>query len=197
MAKDKATNPSIANYGDHEMITPVNALRTAVSQVSGSGPHDDPIARAENALAQLSGQFSSWMDSECDRLDAARRDVKTRGFIKATREALFHAAHDIRGEAATFGYPFVAASADSLCRLIEHTPDASRIPMALVDQHVDAVRAIIRENARPDIAQIAEALTRRLREVTDEFLAHENRDRPEVLAGILSPSLAPGSEPTA
>jgi hypothetical protein len=196
MAKDKAASPLIADYGDHEMITPANALRMAVSQVSGSGPHDDPIARAEDALAQLSGQFSSWMESECERLDAARRNVKARGFIKATREALFHAAHDIRGEAATFGYPFVAASADSLCRLIEHTPDASRIPMALVDQHVDAVRAIIRENARPDIAQIADALTRRLREVTDEFLAHENRDRPEVLAGILSPSLAPGGDQT-
>jgi hypothetical protein len=38
-------------------------------------------------------------------------------------------------------------------------------------------------------------LTRRLREVTDDFLARENKDRPDVLAGILSPPLAP-SEPS-
>ena len=35
---------------------------------------------------------------------------------KATRDALFHAAHHIRGEAATFGFPAVAAPADSLSK---------------------------------------------------------------------------------
>ena len=133
--------------------------------------------------------------TECARLDAARNNVKAKGFNKATRDALFLAAHDIKGEAATFGYGFVASSADSLCRLIDHTPDMNRIPMTLVDQHVDAVRAIVREKARPDVAQIADALTRRLREVTDDFLAQENNDRPDVLAGILAPPLAP-TEPS-
>jgi HPt (histidine-containing phosphotransfer) domain-containing protein len=192
MAKSKGMKPSVATYGDYEMITPANPLRMAVSEVPGEpGKDGDPVARAEAALAELSSEFTSWMDSECERLDAARRDVKAKGFIKATREALFHAAHDIKGEAATFGFPYVASSADSLCRLIEHTPDMKRIPLALVDQHVEAVRAIIREKARPDIAQIAEALTKRLREVTDEFLAQENKDRPDVLAGIFAPSIAP------
>jgi HPt (histidine-containing phosphotransfer) domain-containing protein len=131
------------------------------------------------------------MDSECERLDAARRAIKAKGFNKATREALFLAAHDIKGQAATFGYPEVAASADSLCRLIEHTPETTPIPMPLVDQHVDAVRAIIREGVRAGRALTADALTKKLRTVTDEFLAHENRDRPDVLEGILAPPLAP------
>ena len=111
---------------------------------------------------------------------------------KTTREALFLAAHDIKGEASTFGFPWIATLADSLCRLIEHTPDMSRIPFSLVDQHVDAVRAIFRESARPDVATLADALGQKLREVTDEFLAHENRDRPDYLDGILAPPLAPG-----
>lgn len=192
MPKNKEMKPSVATFGDYEMITPANPLRMAVSEVAGTpGKNDDPVARAEAALADLSSEFTAWMDSESERLDAARRDVKAKGFSKATREALFHAAHDIKGEAATFGYPYVASSADSLCRLIDHTPDMKRIPLALVDQHVDAVRAIIREKARPDIAQIADALTNRLREVTDEFLAQENKDRPDVLASILAPPIAP------
>jgi hypothetical protein len=187
--RDKAGKPSVATYGDYEMITPPNSLRLAVSKLDDPG--DDPVARAEAALAQLSSEFSSWMDSECERLDKARCEIKSKGFLKATRDALFHAAHDIKGEAATFGYPWVAASADSLCRLIELTPDMRRIPVSLLDQHVDAVRAIIREKARPDIKDIADKLTRRLREVTDEFLLAENKDRPDVLEGILSPPLAP------
>jgi HPt (histidine-containing phosphotransfer) domain-containing protein len=194
MARDKAAKPSVATYGDYEMITPPNGLRMAVSVVSDKDAHDEPVARAEEALARLSSEFSGWMDSECARLDQARNDAKSRGFYKATRDALFHAAHDIKGEAATFGYPWVAASADSLCRLIELTPDMSRIPITLVDQHVDAVRAIIREKARPDIADIAEKLNKRLREVTEEFLVRENKDRPDTLEGILSPSLAPNDQ---
>jgi HPt (histidine-containing phosphotransfer) domain-containing protein len=188
MAKDRRDKASVATFGDYELITPPDRLRMAVSQNVDTG---DPVARAEEALAQLSGEFSSWMDTECERLDAARQKVKDKGFTQRTHEALFHAAHDIKGQAATFGFPLVAPCADSLCRLLEHTPDMKRIPIALADQHADAIRAIVREAARPDIEQLAAALTKRLREVTDEFLAQENKDRPEVLASILTPSIVP------
>ena len=69
----------------------------------------------------------------------------------------------------------------------------TRIPLALVDQHVDAVRAIAREHTRADISGIAGALMRRLREVTDEFLRAENSDRPDYLESIFAPPLAPGA----
>ena len=86
----------------------------------------------------------------------------------------------------------MASAADSLCRLIEFTPDATRIPLKLVNQHVDAVRAIYREYSRSDAEELAGRLTRRLREVTDEFLIHENRNRPDVLEQITGgPSIVP------
>ena len=53
------------------------------------------------------------------------------------------------------------------------------------------MRAIHREYARSDAKQLAATLTKRLREVTDEFLVHENRDRPEVLEQLKAPSIAP------
>jgi HPt (histidine-containing phosphotransfer) domain-containing protein len=191
---NKSNKPSVATYADHEVISPPNKLRMAVSVVAPQELDDDPVARAELALLQLSGEFSAWMRSECDRLDLARNEVTAKGFNKITRDALFHAAHDIKGAAATFGFPGVAAPADSLCRLIEHTPDVTRIPVALVNQHVDAVRAIIRENTRPDVAAIADALTQRLRQVTDEFLAHANRERPDYLKGVLAPPIVPADQ---
>lgn len=191
MASRKDDTPSVATYADHEVITPPHELRRVVSQVADDA-HDDPIARAEAALEQLSTEFSGWMQAECERLEAARRDVGHLGFNEVTHDALFRAAHDIKGEAATFGYPQAAGVVESLCRLLEHTPDMQRIPVALVDQHVDAVRAVIREYARADLAEIASALTRRLREVTDDFLKNENRHRPDYLESIFSPPLAPG-----
>jgi HPt (histidine-containing phosphotransfer) domain-containing protein len=191
MATPKNT-AAIATYGDHEVITPENKLRKAVSvKPDMPGEDDDPVARAERALAELSSEFGSWMESECDRLDKARQAISKGGFSKVNRDALFHAAHDIKGEAATFGFPLVASAADSLCRLIEYTPDVTRIPIKLVEQHVDAVRAIHREYSRSDAEELAAMLTGRLREVTDEFLLFQNRDRPDVLEQITGPSIAP------
>src|ERR1700722_1623473 len=187
MAARKDETPSIATYADHEVITPPHTLRKAVR--SSSDPNDNPVARAEAALAQLSSEFDGWMQAECERLEAARRAVKQQGFTAKTHDALFRAAHDIKGEAPTFGYPAVAAIADSLCRLVEHTPEMTRIPMTLVDQHVEAVRAVTREHSRADFLEVARALTKRLREVTDEFLKRENSFRPDYLEHIFAPSL--------
>jgi len=189
MRRSKET-AAIVTYGDHEVITPENKLRGAVTKVAAGGDNEDPVARAEKALAKLSPEFDSWMDSECDRLDKARRDLLT-DFNPANKEALFHAAHDIKGEAATFGYPALAVAAESLCRLIEHTPEATHIPPRLVDQHVDAVRAIYREYAKSDAKKLAARLTKRLREVTDDFLMQKNRNRPEVLEQLGGPSIVP------
>ena len=180
-------NPPVSTFPDHDVITPPNKLRKAIKKASVRD--EDPVVRAEQALAGLSSEFSTWMQQECDRLDAARHKIREIGFNKATRDALFHAAHDIKGEAATFGYPAVAATAESLCRLVEHTPTMEDIPVALVEQHVDAVRAIIREYSRSDAQQLATTLNRRLREVTDEFLVRENQDRPDHLEAILGPTL--------
>jgi HPt (histidine-containing phosphotransfer) domain-containing protein len=189
MATPKNT-AAVATYGNHEVIVPENKLRKAVS-LKPISIHDDPVARAEAALAALSTEFGSMMDEECDRLDKARQNLAKDGFSKTNKERIFHAAHDIKGEAATLGFPLVAAAADSLCRLIEYAPDVTRIPLKLVDQHVDAVRAIHREYSRSNAELLAAALTERLREVTDEFLIHENRDRPDVLEQITGPPLAP------
>ena len=190
MSRRKDNAPSVATYADYEVITPPHELRKVLAPAGDV--IDDPVARAEAALAELSSEFSGWMDSECDRLEAARQDVKRHGFTQKGHDILFRAAHDIKGEASTFGFPAVAGVAESLCRLIEHTPDMQHIPLALVDQHVDAIRAVVREYARPDLTDAATALTRRLREVTDEFLKSENSFRPDYLENIFAPPLVPG-----
>lgn len=194
MVQRKNDNPSVATYADHELITPPHQLRKAVAAAADGD--DDPVARAEAALAELSSEFADWMQSECARLEAMRQNVVGAGMTKQAHEALFRAAHDIKGEAATFGYPEAAGIAESLCRLLEHTPEIERIPLKLVDQHVDAVRAVTREHARPDLSAVAGALEQKLRDVTDEFLRRENSFRPDYLESIFSPPLAPGSAGT-
>lgn len=151
----------------------------------------EAIARAEAALAALSEEFTDWMKEDCDRLDAARLRVHQKGLASEARDELFRAAHDIKGQAATFGYPLAAEAADSLCRLLLNAADPARIPLVLIDQHVYGVRAIVRENAREEDNAIARALVQSLRRLTDDFLAHEAPPPPEQTDPVAGPPLAP------
>uniref|UniRef100_Q07P38 Hpt protein n=1 Tax=Rhodopseudomonas palustris (strain BisA53) TaxID=316055 RepID=Q07P38_RHOP5 len=190
MAKPKPPALKVETFADHQVITQPNPLRRAVRVISDDEA-DDPIARAEQALAALSGEFNDWMASECQRLTAAYDAATRHGYSKATRDELFRAAHDIKGEAATFGYPSAAAAAESLCRIIDHAPDLAKVPAELLGNHVKAILAIVREHARIDRFGVEHELSRRLRAVADDYLTAVNHDRPEHLEAILAPSLVP------
>src|SRR6266404_2002116 len=116
MAKAKPGDIEIKTFADHHVITQPNPLRKVLRRVSEKDL-DDPVARAEKALAGLSGEFKNWMAIEADRLSAAHAAILKTGFTSTTRAELFRAAHDIKGHAATFGYPSAGAAADSLCRI--------------------------------------------------------------------------------
>ena len=191
MAKDKPGTIEVKSFGTHHVITQPNPLRKMLLRVPESDL-DDPVGRAEKALAGLSGEFKEWMTIEADRLSAAHATVLREGFNDKTREELFRAAHDIKGDAATFGYPSAAAAAESLRRIIEHAPDLAAVPDQLIAHHINAVQAIVRNRTKLDTAVVAGVLSKQLRGIADEFLTHANRDRPEHLEAILAPSIVPG-----
>jgi hypothetical protein len=183
--------PDVSTFADHEIIIPHHKLSQTVTVTDRDfTPDIEAIARAETALAELSGEFAGWMKAECDRLDAARVQVRSIGLSYRTREELFRAAHDIRGQGTTFGYPLAAAAADSLCHLLEYSMDKDSIPQMLIDQHVDGVRAIIREDAG-DSSKIARMLAASLRKLTDDFLMQESRHRRDDLESMVAPTLVP------
>jgi chemotaxis protein histidine kinase CheA len=191
MAKEKPSSLNVQAFADHHVITQPNPLRRVLRRVDEK-ELDDPVARAEQALAGLSGEFKDWMAIECERLAAAHAAILKDGFTTDTSQELFRAAHDIKGDAATFGFPTAAAAAESLCRIIEHAPDLERVPPELIAHHINAIQAIVRDNAGINNAGVAAALSKKLRGVADEYLAAVNRDRPEHLEAILAPSIVPG-----
>ncbi|MGA2057542.1 MAG: Hpt domain-containing protein [Bradyrhizobium sp.] len=189
MANSKA-DIEVKKFSDHHVITQPNPLRKVLRRVADDDI-DDPVARAEQALSGLSGEFRQWMEIEVGRLAAAHAAILNSGFTKTTRDELFRAAHDIKGDAATFGFPSASAVAESLCRIIEHAPDLARVPPDLIVHHINAIQAIVHEHTKLDTISMSNELSRRLRGVADEYLARVNRDRPEHLEIILAPSIAP------
>lgn len=190
MAKNRSSDIEVKAYSTHHVIVQPNPLRTVLRRVGEDDP-DDPVARAEEALQGLSGEFTNWMKIEADRLSAAWDAIANGGLSDAARGELFRAAHDIKGDAATFGFPSAGAAANSLCRVIEHAPDLSKVPADLIMHHINAVQAIVRQRTKLDTVAMANELSRQLRSIADEFLTRANRDRPEHLEAILAPSIAP------
>ena len=179
----------VETFADHQVIRQPNPLKRAVKRIAENA--DDPVARAEKALEGLSDEFENWMKKECDRLANAHRLIIETGLNTTTQDELFRAAHDIKGDAATFGFPMAAAAADSLCRIMEHAPDsrsAGRPGRASCEcDPGDRARA---QEAR--CRQRRRRASKKLRGVADEYLTAVNQDRPEHLEVILGPSIVPG-----
>src|SRR5260370_11303197 len=190
MAKDKSAI-EVKAFADHHVITQPNHLGKVLHRAAEKDL-DDPVARAEKALAGLAGEFKNWMIIETDRLSAAHVAILKDGFTDLSRAELFRAAHDIKGDAATFGYPSAGAAAESLCRIIEHAPDLDEVPSNLIAHHINAIQAIVRERTKLDTVSMASELSLQLRGIADAYLTHATRDRPEHLEAILAPSIVPG-----
>ena len=155
---------------DAEFMAPPADLRKKVKQRASKAGDPDPVAAAEAALARMADSFGDWMSEETQRLAELWTAADLTDYEEETREALYRAAHDIKGQAATLGFPVAGRIAASLCRLLDGIDLPDRLPRELVRQHVQSVRAIIVENARDETSPTARLLAERLGEVTDDYL---------------------------
>ena len=131
----------------------------------------EAIAKAEAALKGLSSQFGQWLQDEVAKLEAAREAVRSQGATRATLDRLFTHAHDLKGLGATYEFPLVTRIAGSLCKLLGDGDTRLSTPMALVDAHVNTIRAAVRDNIRDSDNPIGQALASELERHTAEYLA--------------------------
>ena len=110
----------------------------------------DTVARADNALQEMSGSFQQWLEEEVGRMQDARLAGEAGGWSFEAIDRLFGASHDVKGLGATFEYPLATRIAASLCRLIETDAGkqlAQRDPSLMI-AHVDAIRAAARDHVK-------------------------------------------------
>lgn len=148
-----------------QVIRPPNTLRLKV----GSGGIDaGAIAKAEAALQAMSAQFGQWLQDEITKLEAAQTAIRTEGYNAATAEALYFRAHDLKGLGGTYQYPMVTRLAGSLCKMMDDPAKRLSAPMVILDAHIDAIRAVVRDKIQTDDhpvgRMLAETLEARVRE---------------------------------
>ncbi|WP_421729282.1 Hpt domain-containing protein [Brevundimonas sp.] len=132
-----------------QVIRPPNMLRMKVGGGFG-GIDANAIAKAEAALEAMSAQFGQWLQDEIVKLDAAQTAIRTEGFTPATAEALYFRAHDLKGLGTTYQYPLVTRMAGSLCKLLDDSTRRMDVPPVLLDAHVDAIKAVVRDEIKTD-----------------------------------------------
>lgn len=192
MPKPNTPAPQISEtkFADHTVIVPPNRLKSVVSHIGDSMEvATDPIARAETALEQIKKEFTGWMNTECETIEAVRGMIHAEGATGALIERLFNAAHDIMGHADVFGFPLARKIAESLCRLVSEAPEATQIPLALIDSHVDAVRAVVREGVHEADNRIGSEIYQRLTKLTNAYLTKAHGNGFSSLPKVTAPKL--------
>lgn len=157
----------MADQDEIEVFMPPNVLKAKVGNFSGIDM--SAIKRAETAMEQLKGNFAEWAEDDVRRLGEAReRYAKTPD--KNSRAALLRAAHDMKGQAATFDFPLIARVAGSLANLIHDLPEGKDLPLALVDAHVNAIQVIHRQKMTDMSNPVALTLAKELEARVAELL---------------------------
>ena len=142
----------------------IQVPNTLKLKVGGRFGAIDPaaIAKAEAALKSLSGNFAQWLNDELTKLENARQTVRTTGATAETMESLYLRAHDLKGLGTTYGFPLVTRIAGLLCRLIDDKEKRAQAPLDLVDAHIDAIKAAVRDDIKSDEHPVGRILVQEL-----------------------------------
>ena len=161
----------MSNDSPMQVINQPNSLKLKLGGRFG-GIDLAAIAKAEAALASLSGNFAQWMQEELQKLEVARQAIRVEGLTAQTAEGLYFRAHDLKGLGATYEFPLITRITASLCRLIDDPATRQEAPMFLVDGHIDAIRAAVRDEIRTDTHPVGKVLIVELERRVDEFIAN-------------------------
>ena len=126
---------------------PPNMLKAKVGAGSFSGIDMAAIKRAEAAMDELKSEFAGWAADDVNRLVAAREAFAASPDATTRAASALRAAHDMKGQAATFDFPLIARVAGSLSKLIQELSETTEVPLGLVDAHVSAIHVIYRDKA--------------------------------------------------
>ena len=144
-----------------QVIRPPNTLRMKVGGGFG-GIDANAIAKAEEALKAMSSQFGQWLQDEIVKLDKAQTDIRGQGYNAQTAEALYFRAHDLKGLGATYQYPLVTRLAASLCKMMDDPTKRGTAPRTLIDAHIDAIKAAVRDDIKAEDHPVGRMLVQEL-----------------------------------
>jgi hypothetical protein len=151
----------VSDQGQPKTIVPPNLLKARVAPRLGA-LSPDALAKAEAALKALSNNFGQWLNDEIVKLETARARIASEGMTRETADQFYMHAHDLKGLGGTYEFPLITRIAGSLCKLMGDKESRAAAPLALVDAHIDAIKAIVRDDIRDPEHPVGSALAAEL-----------------------------------
>jgi chemotaxis protein histidine kinase CheA len=149
-------------------FTPPNRLKAKLGKSLGAFDAS-AIARAEAAMASMSSQFSGWLDEELEKLEAAHKVICSPNSGEFELEEFYRRAHDLKGLGTTYGYPIVSQFAGSLCKLLDSPEARLKAPRQVLDGHVAAIIASVRQKITTSDHPMGKALLIELQGQVNKF----------------------------
>lgn len=124
---------------------------TIAAKVTGSGGVDpEAVKRAEMAVAGLRGGFERTASDQVARLQNLQARFAGGAEPDDALAEIFQLAHELRGQAGTFGYDLLSRVGDLLCRYAERGDTGSARGASVLKALIDALAAILARKARGD-----------------------------------------------
>lgn len=99
----------------------------------------DMEGKAEAAVEALASKHDAWANNDLANLTNAWAEIKGHETLEGQLDDLARISHNLKGMAATYGYPAIGRIASSLCNLLESGRASNQ--HALINLHVEACRA--------------------------------------------------------
>ncbi len=107
-----------------------------------ASPHANRLAMAEAAVSAMKDGYKEQLQADAKQLSSIWKAIDPANPGVERMDALFDIAHNLKGQAGTFGYDLVTSVADSLCELLLNEGARSE-KMKAVGQHVSALNRIV------------------------------------------------------
>lgn len=149
---------------------PVLIERPNELKAKAGGSLDASLAtKAEQAVTEMSGDFGKWLEDVVTQMSEARTALGNAPLTLASTTALYTQALEVKSLGGTYGYALITRFANSLCRLLIKLEGERPAPQALVDAHIQAIKAALRNNMKADDHPVGAALALELEQQVAKF----------------------------
>jgi len=147
------------------------------SKIGGAAPVDlATIERIQRELDEWNDDFVKWTHEYIGRLSqclVAARGKPANGRRKDF-ERINRISHELRGQGGVFGYPLVSAVAKSLFELTKDTLDRSDECLSLIQNHIETLQIVLRDEVRGDGGNVGLELLKAMRLANAKFLKEQD-----------------------
>jgi len=152
-------------------IEPIIIERPNVLKAKVGGSLDASLAtKAEQSVQLLAKDFKVWLEEVIATMQAQRQQIGQNALTKHATEELYTQVLEVKSLGETYGYALITRFAHSLCRLLIKLKDHQAAPTALVDAHIDAIKAALRGDMKAADHPVGSVLAKELELQVEKFI---------------------------